>query len=89
MFAQQPDQILDQLIVHARRTKFGQIENDAQIVDDLFEGSIACLFQTIYDKFGQLVDVTCGSVMVFGWNVYNWTTRTVSVLENASLVGIA
>lgn len=80
MSAQQPDQIFDQLIVHARCTKFGQIENDTQIVDNLFEASFARLFQTIHNKFGQFIDVTCGRVMVFRWNVYHWTTRTVSVL---------
>ena len=80
MSAEQPDDIFDQLIIHARRTEIGQIENDAQIVDDLFKASFACLFQTIHNKSGQFIDITGGSVMVFRWNVYHWTTAAISVL---------
>lgn len=88
MSAEQPDDVFDQLIIHARRTEIGQIKNDTQIVDDLFEASFARLFQTIYNKFGQFVDITGGSVMVFRWNVYHWTSAAISVLENTGFVGI-
>lgn len=41
---EQPDNVLDQLIVHAARIEAGQIENDAQIVGDLFEAACAGKF---------------------------------------------
>lgn len=88
MSAQQPDQIFDQLIVHTIHTEFGQIEHYTQIVDDFFEASFACLFQAIHNEFRQFIDITGGSVMVFRWNVNDWPTETISVLEDACLVGI-
>lgn len=42
--AQQPDDVLDQLIVHAAGIETGQIEDDAQIVGNLFEAASASSF---------------------------------------------
>ena len=41
VFAQQPDDVLDQLVVHAGRAELGQVEHDAQVVRHLLKAFAA------------------------------------------------
>lgn len=41
VFAQQPNDVLHQLVVHAGRAELGQVENNAEVIGHLFEAFIA------------------------------------------------
>lgn len=87
VLAEQPNQVLDQLVVHAGRAEPGQVEHDAQVVGDLLEALFARLVQAVHDELGQLVDVPLGGV-VFGWNVDDGSAGAVPVPKDARLVGV-
>lgn len=88
MLAQEPDDVLHQLVVHAGRAELGQVEDDAEIIDDLFETLATSLLQAIYYELCQFVDVALGSVVIFSWNVDDGTPEAVSVSQDTCLIRV-
>lgn len=85
MLAQQPDEVLHQLIVHARSAEFSQIENDAQTICYLLEALLACLLQIADNKTRQLINVTCRR-MILGRNIDNRAANAVAMPQHPCLV---
>lgn len=45
-------------------------------------------YQTVNNELGQLVEIPLGSIVILGWNVDDWPSSAVTVLQYTSLVDV-
>lgn len=88
MSAQEPDEVLGELVVHVGVGEAVEIEHDAQVVDDVVEALFARFLQNVDDKAGELFQVPFVSIVVFNSHEDDGSAQVVSVVEHDHFGGI-
>lgn len=80
MFAQKPNDVLDQLVVHAGRAELGQVKHNAKIVRHLFEafGARSLLVKGREQQY-KSVKLNTKDIIILS---FQWSDRTYQTMDN-------